>query len=72
MSKSQVSKFSALFNTLVTLGWAVPVISVVLGVLGIVIAVDRRKTLLRMVGRASALFTLVLLGGAGLSGGRRS
>lgn len=67
VSKSQVSKFSALFNTLVTLGWAVPVISLVLGVLGIVIAVNRRKTLLRM-SVGIGIFTLVLL--AGLAVGR--
>ena len=67
VSKSQVSKFSALFNTVVTLGWAVPVISLVLGILGIVIAVNRRKTLLRM-SVGIGIFTLVLL--AGLSAGR--
>jgi hypothetical protein len=61
VSKSQVSKFSALFNTIVTLGWAVPVISLVLGILGIVIAVDRRKTLQRMA-VGVGIFTLVLLG----------
>ncbi len=67
VSKSQVSKFSALFNTLVTLGWAVPVTALVLGILGIVIAVDRRRALLRM-SVGVGLFTLVLLGG--LSYGR--
>ncbi len=61
VSKSQVSKFSALFNTLVTLGWALPIISVVLGILGIVIAVERRKTLLRM-SVGIGIFALVLLG----------
>jgi hypothetical protein len=61
VEKSQVSKFSSLFNTVVTLGWAVPVIAVVLGVLGIVIAVERRKTLLRMA-LGVGLFALVLLG----------
>jgi hypothetical protein len=61
VQKSQVSKFSALFNTLVTLGWAVPVIAVALGVLGVVVAVDRRRTLLRLA-VGVGLFTLVLLG----------
>jgi|HubBroStandDraft_6_1064221.scaffolds.fasta_scaffold24876_2 hypothetical protein len=61
VSKSQVSKFSGLFNTLVTLGWAVPVIAIVLGVLGVVVAVQRRKTLLRLA-VGIGLFTLLLLG----------
>lgn len=62
VSKSQVSKFSSLFNTLVTLGWAVPVVAVVLGVLGVLVAVEHRKTLLRLA-LGVGLFTLVLLGG---------
>jgi hypothetical protein len=61
VSKSQISKFSGLFNTLVTLGWAVPVIAIVLGVLGVVVAVQRRKTLLRLA-VGIGLFTVVLLG----------
>jgi hypothetical protein len=61
VQKSQVSKFSSLFNTIVTLGWAVPITAVALGVLGILIAVDRRKTLLRMAAGVG-LFTVVLLG----------
>jgi hypothetical protein len=61
VSKSQISKFSGIFNTLVTLGWAVPIVAVVLGVLSVVVAVQRRKTLLR-VALGVALFTLVLLG----------
>jgi hypothetical protein len=61
VSKSQVSKFSGLFNTLVTLGWAVPVIAVALGVFGVVVAVQRRKTLLRLA-VGIGLFTLLLLG----------
>ena len=48
VSKSQVSKFSGLFNVLVTLGWAVPVTALVLGILAIAIAVDRRRALLRL------------------------
>jgi hypothetical protein len=61
VSKDQVSKFSGLFNTLVTLGWALPVVSVALGVLGVVVAVQRRKTLLRLA-VGIGIFTLVLLG----------
>ena len=62
VSKSQVSKFSGLFNVLVTLGWAVPVTALVLGILAIAIAVDRRRALLRA-SVGVGLFTLVLLGG---------
>ncbi|HWF15772.1 MAG TPA: hypothetical protein VG244_06285 [Acidimicrobiales bacterium] len=61
VSKAQVSKFAGFFNTLVTLGWAVPVTAVALGVLGILIAVERRKTLLRLA-VGVGFFTLVLLG----------
>jgi hypothetical protein len=61
VSKQQVSKFAGLFNTLVTLGWAVPVTALALGIIGIAIAVDRRKALLRM-SVGVGLFTLVLLG----------
>jgi hypothetical protein len=61
VQKSQVSKFSALFNTLVTIGWALPVIAVVLGVLGVVLAVEHRKTLLRLA-VGIGLFTVLLLG----------
>jgi hypothetical protein len=61
VQKSQVSKFTGLFNTLVTLGWAVPITAVALGVLGIVLAVERRKTLLRLA-VGTGLFALVLLG----------
>jgi hypothetical protein len=61
VSKSQVSNFSGLFNTLVTLGWALPVVSVALGLLGVIVAVERRKTLLRLA-VGIGLFTVVLLG----------
>ena len=67
VSKSQVSKFTGLFNAIVTLKWVVPVVALVLAILGILIAVDRRKTLLRMA-IGVALMTMVLL--AGLSLGR--
>jgi hypothetical protein len=67
VSKSQVSKFTGLFNAIVTLKWAVPVVALVLAILGIVIAVEHRKTLLRMA-IGIALVTMLLL--AGLSLGR--
>jgi len=67
VSKSQVSKFTGLFNAIVTLKWAIPIVALVLGILGIVIAVEHRKTLLRMA-IGVALVTLLLL--AGLSLGR--
>jgi hypothetical protein len=67
VSKSQVSQFSALFNLIVTLKWALPVIALVLAAIGIIIAVDHRKTLLRMA-IGVALVTMLLL--AGLSLGR--
>jgi hypothetical protein len=67
VSKSQVSKFTGFFNAIVTLKWVIPVVALVLGILGIVIAVEHRKTLLRMA-IGVALVTLLLL--AGLSLGR--
>ena len=48
VSTEQVSKYSGAFNLLVKLGWWVPVIAIVLGILAIVVAVDRRRTLLRV------------------------
>ncbi len=60
VSTEQVSKYSGAFNLLVKLGWWVPVIAIVLGILAIVVAVDRRRTLLR-VAVGVALFTLVFL-----------
>ena len=60
VSTQQVSKYSGYFNLLVKLGWWVPVIAVVLGILAIVVGVGRRRTLLR-VAVGVALFTLVLL-----------
>ncbi len=67
VSKAQVSKFTGAFNLIVKLKWVIPVVALVLGVLGILIAVDHRKTLLRMA-VGVALVTLLLL--AGLSLGR--
>ena len=56
-----------LFNLIVKLKWVIPVVALVLGVLGILIALDHRKTLLRLA-VGVALVTLLLL--AGLSLGR--
>ena len=67
VSQQQVSKFSGLFNIIVKLKWAIPIVSLVLAILGIVIAVDHRKVLLRM-SIGIGLVTLLLL--AGLSLGR--
>jgi hypothetical protein len=61
VSQDQVSKFSGLFNLIVKLRWAIPIIALVIGILAILIAVQRRKTLLRLT-IGIALFTLVLLG----------
>ena len=67
MSKQQVSKFSGLFNLIVKLKWAIPVIALVLAILSVVLAMERRKTLLRLA-IGVALMTMLLL--AGLSLGR--
>jgi hypothetical protein len=61
ISQDQVSKFSGLFNLIVKLRWVTPIAALVIGILSIVIAVKRRKTLLRLT-VGIALFTLVLLG----------
>ncbi len=60
-------KFTGLFNLIVKLKWVIPVVALALGILGIVIAVAHRKTLLRLAIGVS-LVTLLLL--AGLSLGR--
>ncbi len=67
VSKDQVAKFSGWFNLIVKLKWVIPVVSLVLAALGILIAVRRRKTLLRMAIGVS-LVTVVIL--AGISLGR--
>jgi len=67
VSKSQVSTFTGLFNLIVTLKWAIPAVALALAAIGIAVAVERRKTLLRMA-IGVGLVTLLLL--AGLSLGR--
>ena len=67
MSKQQVSKFSGFFNLIVKLKWVVPIVALVLAILAVVLAVEHRKTLVRLA-VGVALVTLLLL--AGLSLGR--
>ncbi len=67
VTKDQVHKYSALFNTIVQLGWAVPIAAVVIGLASILVAVDRRKALLRA-SLGVGLVTLLFL--AALSTGR--
>ena len=67
VSKQQVSKFSGLFNLIVKLKWAIPVIALVLAILSVLLAIERRKTLLRLA-IGVALMTMLIL--AGLSLGR--
>jgi hypothetical protein len=67
VTKQQVDKYSALFNTIVKLGWAVPITAVVIGILSIAVAVQRRKALLR-VSLGVSLVTLIFL--AALATGR--
>jgi hypothetical protein len=67
VSKQQVSKFSGLFNLVVKGKWIVPVIALVLAILAVALAMERRKTLVRLA-VGVALMTLLLLGA--LSTGR--
>ncbi len=67
VSKDQVSKFTGWFNLIVKLKWVIPVVALVLGILAIVVAPERRKTLLRL-SVGVGLMTLLVL--AGLSLGR--
>ncbi len=67
VTKEQVSKFSGLFNLIVKLKWAIPIIALVLAILAVVLAMERRKTLLRLA-IGVALVTMLIL--AGLSLGR--
>ena len=63
VSKDQVSKFSGFFNLVVKLRWIIPVVALALAAIGIAIAVNRRKTLLRMaigVGLVTLLFLAAL------------
>ncbi len=67
VTQQQVSKYSGLFNTIVDLGWAVPITALVIGILSIAVAVERRKALLR-VSLGISFVTLLFL--AALATGR--
>ena len=60
VSKQQVSKFSGLFNIVVKLKWFIPVIALVLAILSVALAMERRKTLVRLA-VGVALMSLLLL-----------
>jgi hypothetical protein len=60
VSQQQVAKFSGIFNLVVKLGWAVPIAAVLLGVLAVVVAVKRRRALLRAA-VGVGIVTLVIL-----------
>ena len=62
MSKQQVSKFSGLFNLIVKLKWIIPVIALVLAILAVALAMERRKTLLRLAVGVALMTLLVLVG----------
>jgi hypothetical protein len=67
VQKQQVSKFSGLFNLVVKGKWIVPVIALVLAILSVALAMERRKALLRLA-VGVALMSLLVLGA--LSAGR--
>ena len=60
VSKQQVQQYSGIFNLVVKLKWAVPIIALVLALIGILVGVDHRKVVLRMAVGVS-LMTLLLL-----------
>lgn len=59
-TSEQISKARNAFSVITSAGWLVPVIAGAIVVVGVAIAVDRRKTLLRMA-VGTALFAVVLL-----------
>jgi hypothetical protein len=67
VSRQQVSNFSGLFNVIVKLKWVIPIIGLVLAILAVALALERRKTLVRLAVGVS-LMSLLLLGA--LSAGR--
>ena len=67
VSKEQVSKFSGLFNLILKFKWIIPVIALVLAILSVALAMERRKALVRL-GVGVALMSLLVLGA--LSAGR--
>jgi hypothetical protein len=67
VSKQQVSKFSGIFNLVLKGKWIIPIVSLVLAILAVALAMERRKTLVRLA-LGVTLMTLLVLGG--LSAGR--
>ncbi|HUA96490.1 MAG TPA: hypothetical protein VMB82_13310, partial [Acidimicrobiales bacterium] len=61
----QISKARHAFSVITSLGWLVPVFAGIVVVAGVAVAVDRRKTLLRM-SVGTAIFAVVLLGSLAL------
>lgn len=61
----QISKARNAFSVITSLGWLVPVFAGIVVIAGVAVAVDRRKTLLRM-SVGTALFAVVLLGALAL------
>ena len=61
VSKQQVSKFSGLFNVIIKLKWLIPIVAVVLAILAVALAMERRKTLVRLA-VGVALMSMLLLG----------
>jgi hypothetical protein len=62
VSKSQVSKFSGLFNLIVKFKWVIPIVALVLALLAVALALERRKTLLRLAVGVALMSMLVLVG----------
>ncbi|MFZ0250517.1 MAG: hypothetical protein WAL61_11285 [Acidimicrobiales bacterium] len=62
VSKAQVSKFSGLFNLILKFKWIIPVVALVLAILAVALALERRKTLLRLAVGVALMSLLVLTG----------
>jgi hypothetical protein len=60
VSKQQVQQYSGIFNLVVKLKWAVPIIALVLALIGILVGVDHRKVVLRMAVGVSLMSLLLL------------
>jgi len=68
VQKQQVSKFSGLFNLVVKLKWIIPIVALVLAILAVALALERRKTLLRLA-VGVALMSMLLLAALALGRG---
>ncbi len=60
VSKQQVQQYSGIFNLIVKLKWATPIIALVLALIGILVGVDHRKIVLRMAVGVSLMSLLIL------------